>query len=622
MKRITLLAVLFVITSLAFAQNFKSSAISSNINRMRRPISLSPMSLSFGSQPINTTSAALSVNLPNNSNDTLTLTSISASGNFAETNDCGSSLDPGDNCTISVTFTPTATGSQSGTLSVVDSAGTQTVALYGKGASGAAAAALSPSSLTFSSRTINTTSAAQTVTLTNSGSAALSVTGISASGNFAETNTCGTSLAAGANCTISVTFTPTTTGALSGTLSVVDTVGTQTVALSGTGTGTATAALSVSSLTFSSQLVNTTSTAMSVTLTNSGSAALSVTGISASGTFAETNNCGTSLAAGANCNIEVTFTPTTAGTLSGTLSVVDSSGTQTVALSGTGATAGALAASPGTAIFGNVTTGQSSSQTVTLSNPGGTPVTISSLSLSGSGITVTGLTTPLTLAAGGYTTFTVSFAPTGAGSVSGGVYLTNNGSTASFEVPVTGTGVAVAGISLSPSSLTFASQGVDTTSSAQSVTLTNGGTASLAISSISASGSFAETNNCGSTVGAGSSCTIEVTYTPTATGGSSGTLSVADSATGSPQSVTLAGTGVPEVLLSWNADSGSLNGYNTYRSTVSGGPYTKLTSSPQAANSYTDLAVQSGNTYYYVVTAVSTSNVESGYSDQAVATVP
>ena len=622
MKRITLLAVLFVITSLAFAQNFKSSAISSNINRMRRPISLSPMSLSFGSQPINTTSAALSVNLPNNSNDTLTLTSISASGNFAETNDCGSSLDPGDNCTISVTFTPTATGSQSGTLSVVDSAGTQTVALYGKGASGAAAAALSPSSLTFSSRTINTTSAAQTVTLTNSGSAALSVTGISASGSFAETNTCGSSVAAGANCTISVTFTPTATGALSGTLSVVDSVGTQTVALSGTGTGVAAATLSVSSLTFSSQLVNTTSTAMSVTLTNSGSAALSVTGISASGTFAETNNCGTSLAAGANCNIEVTFTPTTAGTLSGTLSVVDSVGTQTVALSGAGATAGTLVTSPANIAFGNVTTGQSSSQTVTLSNSGGTPVTISSLSLSGSGVTVTGLTTPLTLGASGYTSFTVTFDPTSAGSVSGGVYLTNNGSTPSFELPVTGTGVAVASISLSPTSLSFANQGVGTTSAAQSVTLTNNGSATLTLSSISASGSFAETNNCGSTVAAGGSCTIEVTLTPTAQGATSGTLAVADNATGSPQSVTLAGTGVPEVLLSWNADSGSLNGYNTYRSTVSGGPYTKLTSSPQAANSYTDLAVQSGNTYYYVVTAVSTSNVESGYSNQAAATVP
>jgi hypothetical protein len=622
MKRITLLAVLFVITSLAFAQNFKSSAISSNINRMRRPISLSPMSLSFGSQPINTTSAALSVNLPNNSNDTLTLTSISASGNFAETNDCGSSLDPGDNCTISVTFTPTATGSQSGTLSVVDSAGTQTVALYGKGASGAAAAALSPSSLTFSSRTINTTSAAQTVTLTNSGSAALSVTGISASGSFAETNTCGSSVAAGANCTISVTFTPTATGALSGTLSVVDSVGTQTVALSGTGTGVAAATLSVSSLTFSSQLVNTTSTAMSVTLTNSGSAALSVTGISASGTFAETNNCGTSLAAGANCNIEVTFTPTTAGTLSGTLSVVDSVGTQTVALSGAGATAGTLVTSPANIAFGNVTTGQSSSQTVTLSNSGGTPVTISSLSLSGSGVTVTGLTTPLTLGASGYTSFTVTFDPTSAGSVSGGVYLTNNGSTPSFELPVTGTGVAVASISLSPTSLSFANQGVGTTSAAQSVTLTNNGSATLTLSSISASGSFAETNNCGSTVAAGGSCTIEVTLTPTAQGATSGTLAVADNATGSPQSVTLAGTGVPEVLLSWNADSGSLNGYNTYRSTVSGGPYTKLTSSPQAPSSYTDLAVQSGNTYYYVVTAVSTSNVESGYSDQAVATVP
>jgi len=76
------------------------------------------------------------------------------------------------------------------------------------------------------------------------------------------------------------------------------------------------------------------------------------------------------------------------------------------------------------------------------------------------------------------------------------------------------------------------------------------------------------------------------------------------------------------VLLSWNADTGSISGYNTYRSTVSGGPYSKLTASPQPATSYTDLAVQSGTTYYYVVTAVSTSSMESGYSNQAEATVP
>ena len=382
------------------------------------------------------------------------------------------------------------------------------------------------------------------------------------------------------------------------------------------------AVLSPSAVAFTAQALNTASSSKSLTLTNSGNATLSLSGISASGNFAETNTCGSSLSAGASCTISVTFTPTTTGTLSGTLSVVDSVGTQTVALSGAGATAGTLVTSPANIAFGNVTTGQSSSQTVTLSNSGGTPVTISSLSLSGSGVTVTGLTTPLTLGASGYTSFTVTFDPTSAGSVSGGVYLTNNGSTPSFELPVTGTGVAVASISLSPTSLSFANQGVGTTSAAQSVTLTNNGSATLTLSSISASGSFAETNNCGSTVAAGGSCTIEVTLTPTAQGATGGTLAVADNATGSPQSVTLAGTGVPEILLSWNADSGSLNGYNTYRSTVSGGPYTKLTSSPQAPSSYTDLAVQSGNTYYYVVTAVSTSNVESGYSNQAAATVP
>jgi hypothetical protein len=409
--------------------------------------SVSPTSLTFAGQTLGTTSAAMAVTLSNTGSTALTITSIAASGDFAEADNCGTSLAAGGNCTINVTFAPTASGTRTGTLSVTDNASgsPQTVSLTGTGIGPTTTASLSPASLTFASQNVGTTSAAQTVTLTNTGSAALTVTGISASGDFAETDNCGSSVAVGAKCAISVTFTPTASGTRTGTLSVADnTSGSpQSVSLSGTGAGSApVVSLSPSSLTFASQTVGTTSTAQTVTLTNTGSATLTITGISASGDFAETDNCGSSVAAGANCAINVTFAPTASGTRTGTLSIAN--------------------------------------------NASGSP---QSAKLTG----------------------------TGAGSA-----------------PV---------VSLSPSSLTFASQTVGTTSAAQTVTLSNTGNASLTITGVSASGDFAETNSCGSSVAAGVNCTISVTFTPTASGTRTGTLSITDNASGSPQSVSLTGTG-------------------------------------------------------------------------------
>src|SRR5207302_984554 len=130
---------------------------------------------------------------------TLTISSIVASGDFAETDNCGGSLASGGNCTISVTFTPTASGTRTGSSSVTDNASgsPQTVGLTGTGAAPTTTASLSPASLTFASQTVGTTSAAQTVTLTNTGSAALAITTISTSGDFAETDNCGSSVAVG-----------------------------------------------------------------------------------------------------------------------------------------------------------------------------------------------------------------------------------------------------------------------------------------------------------------------------------------------------------------------------------------------------------------------------------------
>jgi hypothetical protein len=231
-------------------------------------------------------------------------------------------------------------------------------------------ASLSATTLTFTSQLVGSTSSAQAVTLTNSGNAALTISSIAASGDFAQTNTCGSSVAAGANCTINVTFTPTATGSRAGTLTITDNApgSPHTIALNGTGAGPG-AALSPASLTFAAQVDNTPSAAQTVTLTNSGTAALTITSVAVSGDFAATNTCGASLAAGASCAIHVTFTPTTAGSRSGALTITDNAGgsPQTAALSGTGTD---FAAAPATGSSTSATVSAGGTATYTLAFTG------------------------------------------------------------------------------------------------------------------------------------------------------------------------------------------------------------------------------------------------------------
>jgi hypothetical protein len=395
-------------------------------------------------------------------------------------------------------------------------------------------AIFSVSSLVFSSQLLNSTSPVQTVTLTNTGNTDLSLAGVSVSGNFAETTACPSSLPAGAHCTISVTFTPTAAGILTGAITFSDNAvaSPQQVALSGTGvsgTGVSVpapaAAVTPASLTFGSQNLNSTSPSDTVTLTNTGNASLSLASVKVTGNFAQTNNCGTSLAAGASCTVNVTFTPTAVGSPTGTLSFADNApqSPQVVHLYGTGVTAGTLAANPTSISFGTVTLGQTGSQTLTITNSGGQNVIVTSASTSGAGLRLSGVSIPLTLGPGQSSSFNVTYAPTSSGSLSGTVYLTNTSSTTSVAIPVTGTGAAAP---------------------------------------------------------------------------------------------------APQVVLEWSASSSPVIGYNTYRGTVTGGPYSKLTSSPMAQTGYTDQNVRAGNMYFYVVTAVGTNDMESGYSSQVEATVP
>src|SRR5256886_2215766 len=202
-----------------------------------------------------------------------------------QTNTCGTSVAAGANCAISVTFTPTATGTRTGAITITDNAAGSPQSVNLTVTVAAPGVILPPSSLTSGNQNLNTTSVAQSVTLTNTETVALSITTIAASGDLTQTNTCGTSVAAGANCTISVTFTPTATGIRTGAVTITDNIAGSPQTISLTGTGAAPApivSLSATNLSFGNQLLNTTSAAQSVTLSNTGSAALNVTSIAAS----------------------------------------------------------------------------------------------------------------------------------------------------------------------------------------------------------------------------------------------------------------------------------------------------------------------------------------------------
>jgi hypothetical protein len=308
-------------------------------------VSLSPPSLNFGNQTVGITSTPQVVTLTNTGNINLTITSIQItganSGDFAQNNNCPGSVAPNGSCQISVTFTPTATGTRNAAVTITDNApgSPQSVPLTGVGV--LPAVTFSPTSLTFPTQLVFTTSKAQPVQLTNNGLGILLISKIAASGPFSQTNNCPSSLNPGANCTISVRFHPKNKNVFHGAVSVTDNApgSPQKVPLTGTGTFVQ---LTPAKLNFGTQPVGTRSLARKITLTNKGNSAVKITGIAITGAdagdFTEINTCGKSVASGASCFIKVTFKPLAKGRRTGDVSVYDNGGgsPQQAMLIGTG----------------------------------------------------------------------------------------------------------------------------------------------------------------------------------------------------------------------------------------------------------------------------------------------
>ncbi len=415
-------------------------------------MTLSPTSLTFATQAVATASDAQTIVITNSGNAPLSVAQIVTSGDFAETDSCvGVAIGAGATCAVQVKFLPAAVGARTGLLTLYGNvAGGQATAMLSGVGAPAAAIVLSPIAVTFAGTNVGSVSAAQNITISNTGGFAATLQTPVVTGDFAiAANTCGATLAAGVGCTVAVVFQPTASGTRMGNFNIVDSVGTQTASLTGMGVLPATDALGPLSLSFAAQQLNTASAMQQVTLTNAGDAALMLVAAKvSSGDFTVVNGCGNSLSGHSACSLLVAFVPKSVGAGVGVLTVSDEYRSQTVALNGIG--------------------------------------------------------------------------------------------------------VAPTGVSLSPvSTMAFAATGVGLKTAAQTVTLTNNGGMPLLIQSVGATGDFAVvagSNTCGASLAVGAACSVQIVFTPTLAGTCAGILTVVDNAGSSPQSLQLTGMGVDFAL--------------------------------------------------------------------------
>lgn len=535
--------------TLQIVDEFRTQNVSLTGTGLAPPqLSASPLSMAFGSVTINTSSATQTVTVTNTGGYALASVSAAVTAGFSiASNNCPATLALGSSCQIGIAFAPAAAGDFSGSLTLAASnlPASTVVALAGTGLA-PGNIVITPSALVFPATLLGVSAAAQDVTVSNSGGSTVALTSESVTGDFTiSSNNCGASLAAQASCAMAIVFTPAASGARSGTLSVVDSLGTQTAPVSGTGQTAANDNLSSTSLAFGNQQVGTTSAAQKVTLANTGDQTLTGIAVAVTGDFALTNNCGATLAGHATCSMLAAFAPTVTGTESGALQVTDELRSQNVSLTGTGLAPPQIAVSPASLSFGNVTTSTTSgAQTVTVNNTGGYPI-INLAALVSAGFGIASNTCTASLAVGSSCQIGIDFAPAAAGPITGSLTLFAPNLSSASSVGLSGNGVTPGDIGIAPVAVNFPPTLIGSTATAQSVVVSNSGGSPVALTSESVSGDFSiSSNSCGASLAAQASCQIAIVFTPTASGTRSATLSIVDSL--GTQTIPVSGTGQAE----------------------------------------------------------------------------
>lgn len=289
-----------------------------------------------------------------------------------------------------------------------------------------------------------------------------------------------------------------------------------------------------------------------------------------------------------------------------------------------------LEVTPSSISFSSAVVGVQNSQTLKLSNKGGTALTVSGIIANGAGLSITGFSGSTLLNPGTSATFGVELTPKAAGNFSGSVSILSKTASLDTTLPVTGE-VAAADlkIAVGPSSVNFGSVAAGK-SAAETVTLTNTGNAEVTVSKILLSGSgFSMTGGSAPLhLASAQTVTLDLQFSPAASGTSNGTLTVDSNASDSAVIVKLSGSETTisadhSVGLTWDASTSSgIAGYNVYRAGSEKGPYSRLNGSLVTELKYTDDAVTAGAIYYYVTTAVDSHGDESPYSNWAKAVIP
>ena len=482
-------------------------------------------------------------------------------------------------CSFSSTITANTPGTYTGTIPVgliVTTAGSSTasnsVTLIVTAAP-SPAVTLSPQSVSFGSRTVNTTSAPMAVTLTNSGAASLVISSITGSGDFGFTSTCPINkppLAASGSCVTNITFTPLTVGAISGGITIVSNApgSPHAIGLSGTGAAIAVPGFSVAppALGFGAQTVNTTSAAQSVIISNPGFANLIISSISVDAPFrrvalsaaAAVPECASSLAPGNSCQIDVVFAPVGTGDAVGSIYITDNAtdngpgGPHTVSLSGTGTPVPVPVISVNSPIaFGDqIINTTSNARSITIGNTGTATLNISAIVLTGTdaaNFSVTGQSGCTSIAPAGRCTLNVSFTPTTTGAKTAQVNITSNAQNAAEVNTTVLTGNGVFGprpiVNFTSTAVGFGNVIFGGATPNQIITLTNTGAQALAIPGILVTGDFVQTNNCSTSLAALASCTITILFTPLGQGPRFGEFILTTNTDTSPDRILLSGTG-------------------------------------------------------------------------------
>ncbi|HXM59790.1 MAG TPA: choice-of-anchor D domain-containing protein [Terriglobales bacterium] len=632
---VVLLALTIMVGCQGLSSSNKSSTSSSN-NSKPGQLTVVPSGISFGIVEVgnNQTKPAT---MTNSGGSSLTVTKVTATGTGFSVSGLSLpvTLASGQSQGFTVIFTPTSSSAVAGNLAIANTGliPTVNVALSG-GSQTAGAVTPSSSSLKFGNILVGS-KLTLTETLNNTGGSSLTVTQVTATGTgFAVSGlTLPLTLPTGEGQSFSVTFTPQSAGAVSGNLAIANTgsISTVNVGLSGDGETVGALTANPASLNFGSVEVGN-NQALTETLTNSGGSNVTVTQVNPTAAYSVSGlSLPLTLTAGQSQGFSVTFTPSAAGSSSGNLAIISnaSNASLNVPLSGNGLAAGSLAPSPSSLSFGSVQVGNNQQLSETLTNSGGVNVNISQATIAGTGFTMNGLNPPLVLTPGEHYTFTVTFTPPSSATDSGSVSIVSNASNPNLSIPLSGKGTPVpqGTLAVGPTSIDFGNVVVGTNSQ-QTGTLTASGE-SVTVSSDTLNGSAFAVSGISFpvTIPAGQHVQFTVTFTPAATGAASGSVSFTSNASNSPTVETFTGNGTPppqhSVNLSWTAStSQNISGYNIYRGVKSGGPYSKINPVLNASTLYTDTTVADGQTYYYVTTAVNSSNEESTYSNQSTAVIP